>query len=116
MTSSNAQTEAAAYTGEEMEAATAHVLDRFLKPLAATTGQHVGDLLDNTPEDVFAAAVTAYMMAGRIAQEDPTAELHATAGQMFIAMLRMTPGQEGFAALITGAIYRQIRTEEGVEG
>ncbi|MFD9850507.1 hypothetical protein [Streptomyces parvus] len=112
----NAQTEAATYTDEEMEAATAHVLDHFLKPLAASTGQHVGDLLDNTPEDVFAAAVTAYMMASRIAEEDPAAELHATAGQMFIAMLRMTPGQEAFAALITGAIYRQIRKEEGIEG
>ncbi|ONI48528.1 hypothetical protein [Streptomyces sp. IB2014 011-1] len=112
----SAQTEAT-YTDEEMEAATAHVVDRFLRPLAASSGQRVGDLLDHLPEDVFAAAVTAYMMAGRVSQEDGTAELHATAGCMFIAMLRMAPSQVGgLAALIVGALYHQIRAEEGIEG
>ncbi|MEV0926908.1 hypothetical protein AB0I99_17580 [Streptomyces spongiicola] len=117
-TPDNAQptvTERTFYTEEELEKATAQFLDRHLKPIARRTGRHVGEVLDELAEDLFTGGVLAYMMANRMAEQDPTVNVNAEAGAMFLAMLRKMPGREALAKTLVGALYREIRAAEGIQ-
>ncbi|MBW1603423.1 hypothetical protein JJV70_15185 [Streptomyces sp. JJ66] len=104
------------YSAEELSKATGQFLDRHLKPIAHRTGRHVGEVLDELAEDLFTGGVLAYMMANRMAEQDPAIDVNAEAGAMFLAMIRKMPGRVNLAKTLVGAIYREIRAAEGIQG
>ncbi|MFC8671034.1 hypothetical protein [Streptomyces sp. NPDC057199] len=108
-------TERNAYSEEELDKAAAQFLDRHLKPIARSTGRHVGEVLDDLAEDLFTGGVLAYMMANRLAEQDATINVNAKAGVLFVAMLRKMPGREDLAAGLVSTIYRQARAAAGIQ-
>ncbi|MEV0012862.1 hypothetical protein [Streptomyces sp. NPDC047973] len=103
------------YTDDEVEQATEQFLNRHLRPIAQRTGQRLGAILDQVPEDLMASSVFAYILANRAVARDSTIDVNTEAGTMFVGMLRQLPGREDEAAALVHELYTQIRAEAGIQ-
>ncbi|WP_331719484.1 hypothetical protein [Streptomyces sp. NBC_01174] len=103
------------YTDDEVDQATEQFLRRHLQPIAQRTGQYIGDVLDQLPEDLMSTGVYAYILANRAVARDAQIDVNAEAGTMFVALLRQLPDREDVAAALVHDLYVEIRAEEGIQ-